>query len=88
MALRWDLLELGAVDAEDATVAALVRPLSASGCTVHRRPGMSCWRIELAGDWDDYLATLGKHMRRNLRRRRTTPAGYGPRGAAIGKGAR
>jgi CelD/BcsL family acetyltransferase involved in cellulose biosynthesis len=67
-ALRWDLLELDGVDAEDARLAALVDHLSAAGCTVHCRPGMSCWRLELAGDWDTYLASLDKRQRQKMRR--------------------
>jgi CelD/BcsL family acetyltransferase involved in cellulose biosynthesis len=66
--LHWDLLELDGVDAEDPTVADLVNSLSASGCTVHRRPGMNCWQLELPVDWDSYVASLGKNMRRDVRR--------------------
>ncbi len=71
-ALRWDLLELDGVDAEDRTMADLANCLAVSGCTVHRRPGLSCWRLELPTDWDSYVASLGK-----------TPA---PRRAAPGTG--
>ena len=67
-ALRWDLLDTDAVDAEDAVMASLVDHLSAYGCTVHRRPGMNCWRLELTTDWDQYLASLGRHLRGDLRR--------------------
>ena len=67
-ALRWDLLDLDTVEAADAAVTALVGDLSASGCTVHRRPGMTCWRIELPGDWEQYVASLGRNLRRGLRR--------------------
>jgi CelD/BcsL family acetyltransferase involved in cellulose biosynthesis len=67
-ALRWDLLDTDAVDAEDSVMAALVGHLSAYGCTVHRRPGMNCWRLNLATDWDKYLASLGRHLRSDLRR--------------------
>jgi CelD/BcsL family acetyltransferase involved in cellulose biosynthesis len=67
-ALAWDLLELEAVDAEDTTVAALVDRLSASGCTIHHRPGMPCWRLDLTTGWGSYFASLGKHLRKDLRR--------------------
>ena len=66
--LRWDLLELNGVDAEDRPVTHLVNALADSGCTVHSRPGLNCWRLELPVDWDTYVATLGKTMRRDLRR--------------------
>ena len=49
-------------------MAALVGHLSAASCTVHRRPGMSCWRLELPDAWEKYVASLGSHTRRNLRR--------------------
>ena len=29
---------------------------------------MSCWRLELPTDWDQYFASLGKHLRRDARR--------------------
>ncbi len=67
-ALRWDLLELGGVDAEDDAVAKLVDYLAASGSTIHRRPGLNCWRLELPADWDGYVASLGKNLRRDVRR--------------------
>jgi len=67
-ALRWDLLELDGVDAEDRTVAGLIDCLAGLGCTVHRRPASSCWRLDLPTEWDSYIASLGKHQRRTVRR--------------------
>ena len=67
-ALRWDLLQLDGVDAEDRAMSALADDLAASGCAVHRRAGLSCWRLELPTDWDSYFASLGKHLRRDVRR--------------------
>ena len=49
-------------------MADLVDCLAGSGCTVHRRPGMNCWRLELPTDWDSYVASLGKNLRRDVRR--------------------
>ena len=67
-AFRWDLLKLDGVDAEDRTVADFVNSLAVSGCTVDRRPGLNCWRLELPLDWDSYVASLGRNLRRELRR--------------------
>jgi CelD/BcsL family acetyltransferase involved in cellulose biosynthesis len=67
-AMRWDLLDLDGIDAEDRDVSALVDHLSASDCLVHRRQGMSCWRLELPTNWETYVASLGKYLRRDIRR--------------------
>jgi len=67
-ALRWDLLQLDGIDAEDRVTFALVDRMAELGCTVHRRPGLNCWRLELPTDWDRYVASLGKNLRRDLRR--------------------
>ncbi len=67
-ALRWDLLELDGVDAEDRVMAGLLNSLALSGCTLHRRPGLSCWRLDLPTAWDCYIASLGKSQRRTVRR--------------------
>ncbi len=64
----WDLLELTGVASTDATIAQLVALLAESGCSVHRRPGPNCWRIELSGSWDDYLGQLSKSHRKQVRR--------------------
>jgi CelD/BcsL family acetyltransferase involved in cellulose biosynthesis len=67
-ALRWDRLELGSVDAEDRAMAGLVNGLAALGCTVHRRQGVNCWRLALPTDWNEYVASLGRNVRRDIRR--------------------
>jgi len=66
--LCWDLLELGSVDAEDLATAELIRQMAQRRCKVDRRPGPSCWRIELPDSWEDYLAMLSKSHRKQLRR--------------------
>ncbi len=66
--LRWDLLELDGVDAEDRAASILVDHLAVLGCSVHRRPRWNCWRLELPTDWNAYYSSLGKHMRRDARR--------------------
>jgi CelD/BcsL family acetyltransferase involved in cellulose biosynthesis len=67
-ALRWDLLWLDGIDAEDRTMCAFVAQLAALGCAVHRRAGVNCWRMELPTDWASYLASFGKSRRRDMRR--------------------
>ncbi len=64
----WDLLELTAVGHQDAAIAHLARRLEASGNLVHQRAGPSCWRIALPKSWDEYLATLSKQHRNQLRK--------------------
>lgn len=66
--LRWDLLELDAIDAADPAVGQLLGHLARRGCTVHHRDGPSCWRVELPATWDEYLAGLSKGHRKRLRR--------------------
>jgi CelD/BcsL family acetyltransferase involved in cellulose biosynthesis len=67
-ALRWDLLHLDGVAADDATVAELADRLAAAGCMVHRRAGLNCWRLDLPTTWESYVASLGKNLRRDSRR--------------------
>jgi len=64
----WDLLELTGVEASDTAVRRLARQLETHGHTVHRRDGPNCWRVELPDRWDDYLATLSKSHRKQIRR--------------------
>jgi hypothetical protein len=66
--LHWDLLNWDSVDVEDRVVTGLVERLDKAGCTVDRRPGMSCWRLELPTSWESYVASLGKSQRRTVRR--------------------
>lgn len=79
--LRWDLLELRGVDAEDRAIGRLIEHLAERGNAVHRRPAPNCWRIELPAatggngfadarpsPWDQYLAMLSRGHRKQLRR--------------------
>jgi CelD/BcsL family acetyltransferase involved in cellulose biosynthesis len=66
--LRWDLLELEGVDAEDRPIAALADALAIFNCTVHRRDGVICWRLDLPTSWESYVVSLGKNLRREVRR--------------------
>ncbi|HEY4760075.1 MAG TPA: GNAT family N-acetyltransferase [Thermoguttaceae bacterium] len=66
--LRWDLLELSSVDFEDPAVSQLAEHLAERGCTVHRRSGLNCWRLDLPATWEEYLEILSKSYRRQVRR--------------------
>jgi CelD/BcsL family acetyltransferase involved in cellulose biosynthesis len=65
---RWDLLELTGVDASDRSVSAFVEHLQSQRLSVHRRPGPNGWRLNLPASWQDYLQTLSKDHRKQLRR--------------------
>lgn len=67
-ALHWDLLHLDSIDAADQFVPLLAHCLAISGCSVNRRAGMNCWRLDLPADWETYVTSLGKNLRRDLRR--------------------
>lgn len=64
----WDLLELDAVPTNDASIARLVGSLAESGCGLHRRQGLSCWRLPLETSWDEQFAGLSKNRRKAFRR--------------------
>jgi CelD/BcsL family acetyltransferase involved in cellulose biosynthesis len=67
-ALHCDLLDWTGIDAADREVAALERSLSQAGWGTHRRPGANCWRLKLPAAWEEYVAGLGKNLRRDVRR--------------------
>lgn len=64
----WELLELSGVAADDAHVARLVGQLVEDGAQVHRREGPNCWRIELPATWDEYLESMSRSHRKQVRR--------------------
>jgi len=65
---QWDLLKLEGIDAKDRIAADLIHGLALAGCTIHYRSEFNFWRLDLPGDWESYVASLGKHMRREVRR--------------------
>lgn len=64
----WDVLWLGGIDAADRVSMALVRELAGRQMAVDCRTGPNCWRVDLPVTWDDYLATVSKSHRKQLRR--------------------
>jgi CelD/BcsL family acetyltransferase involved in cellulose biosynthesis len=63
----WDQIELDGIDAGDEIMHRLADELLRCGSLVHCRPGMPCWRVALPGCWDEYLSTLSKSHRKELR---------------------
>jgi CelD/BcsL family acetyltransferase involved in cellulose biosynthesis len=64
---EWDRLELDSVDAEETAVGKLVHALQDRGCLVTRHAADACWIVDLPTTWDEYLATISKSHRKQLR---------------------
>lgn len=64
----WDLLFLCDVIEGDEALWELKKRLVEHGCAGHERPGMRAWRVPLLGDWEKYLNSLSKPVRRQARR--------------------
>lgn len=64
----WDIIDLEGVDAEDRAMTLLVGALEARSPTVHRRPGVDSWRLQVPATWDEYLSQLSKSHRKQIRR--------------------
>jgi len=67
-ACRWDLIDLEQLAVEDAYTWALIRGLADAGHLVHQRAADACWRLYLPDCWEDYLKSLSKNTRRQLRK--------------------
>mgnify|MGYP002623874260 CR=1 FL=1 len=65
---HWDTLLLEAVPACDTTMNSFVGHLWSGGSKIHREAGPNCWRIELPPTWEEYVATLSKSHRKQVRR--------------------
>ena len=63
----WDRLDLNAVDADDEAVQELTSRLEERDCLVSRHAADSCWILDLPASWDDYLASISKSHRKQLR---------------------
>lgn len=66
--VRWDLLELDGVLTSDAAMGKLVGALAESDCGVHRKPGVSCWKLPLPATWDEFFGGLSKNRRKAFRK--------------------
>ena len=65
---QWDAVELADVACGDAAIAALQAQMKNRGNTVSRFAGDRCWRLTLPTTWDEYLSSLSKSHRRQVRR--------------------
>ncbi|HUY90591.1 MAG TPA: GNAT family N-acetyltransferase [Pirellulales bacterium] len=65
---RWDRLEFRGIPVDDVAMNRLVERLAQRGALVDRRSMEHCWRLELPACWEDYLRTLSKSHRKQLRR--------------------
>ena len=73
----WDQLELGGIDAGDLMLRSLCEALGERGALAHCRAGHPCWGADLPATWEEYIATLSKSHRKEVRacrRRHSTPA--------------
>jgi CelD/BcsL family acetyltransferase involved in cellulose biosynthesis len=64
----WDVLELNAISNSDHVVKLLCDQLVSANHLSYERPGPNCWRLELPATWDEYLATLSRSHRKQIRR--------------------
>jgi CelD/BcsL family acetyltransferase involved in cellulose biosynthesis len=63
----WDRIDLSAVDSGDVAIERLLGQLEERECLVSRQPADSCWALDLPGTWDEYLASISKSHRKQLR---------------------
>jgi len=81
----WDLIELESVMADDRATGRVLDHLAELGNGVYPRAGLSCWRLELPPNWDDFVAQLSKSHRKQVRRaaRRLTTDGAVQRATTV-----
>lgn len=64
----WKRLLFEAIDADALAIHATLKHLTEHGCLGHQREINSCWRINLPDNWDDYLQTLSRSLRKRCRK--------------------
>jgi CelD/BcsL family acetyltransferase involved in cellulose biosynthesis len=64
----WDLLFLTGIPTNDSALNELAARLGDRECASHQRDGLRTWRIPLLGDWEAYVSSLSKSVRRQARR--------------------
>lgn len=65
---QWDVFDLSGIEAKEPAVLMLAESFADRGCPVHFRRGADCWRLNLPGSWEQYLAMLSKSHRKQVRR--------------------
>jgi CelD/BcsL family acetyltransferase involved in cellulose biosynthesis len=64
----WDVLEFNGIGEQDQVLKLLCDYLVEADHLLYERPGPSCWRLPLPATWDEYLSTLSKSHRKQIRR--------------------
>lgn len=67
--LPWDVVVLSNVSPDAPALGRLCEAAAADGHAVRRQPLWGCPYLDLADDWDRYLATLTPNRRQSLRRK-------------------
>ena len=65
---QWDRLDLDGCTVDDEALGVLVEELQSRSAPCERRRGPACWKVALPETYDEYLATLSKSHRKQLRR--------------------
>src|SRR6476620_3242853 len=63
----WDRIDLSAVDDNDVAISKLLSRFEERECLVSRQPADACWALDLPGTWDEYLASISKSHRKQVR---------------------
>lgn len=63
----WDRLELTAVNADDEPIQTLITELAGRACVTSVDEADATWSLDLPPSWDEYLATVSKSHRKQLR---------------------
>lgn len=63
----WDRIELAAVDADDTSLQSLGAELANRECVIAKEDADSVWVLNLPNSWDEYLASISKSHRKQIR---------------------
>lgn len=70
---RWDLLHFDGIDNEDTVMNLFAERLdNENRLTFHRKPGLSCWRLELPSDIKTFLQPKSKNFKKMFKRAKKT----------------
>lgn len=65
--LGWDLMHLQGIDHNDDNMKQFIARMSSQQCVVNTRCNYSCWRVSFDATWENYVTSLSKSQRRNVR---------------------
>ncbi len=82
----WDRLELSGVDEDDEPISKLMLALQDLDAVVAKETVDQCWILDLPASWDDYLASISKSHRKQLRQLERRRAGI--RSHRVARGSR